>query len=48
MSRGWGRVDAPEEFKEEILGILEAIRKRVAETSDDDVEDVVAEGDSCD
>ena len=27
MSKGWGRVDAPEQYQEEILTILETIKK---------------------
>jgi hypothetical protein len=26
MSKGWGRIDAPEQYKDEILAILETIK----------------------
>ena len=48
LSKGWGRVDAPEQYKEEIVGILEAIRERAAQAPEDDGEDAVADEDGCD
>jgi hypothetical protein len=34
LSKGWGRVEAPEEYKEEILAILKAIKQ---ETHDNEM-----------
>ncbi len=32
LSSGWGHVEAPPEYKEEIMGILEIIRQHVSST----------------
>jgi len=39
FSGGWGHVEAPAEYRDEILAVLEEIRQRAAEPSDAPEED---------
>jgi hypothetical protein len=46
MQKGWGHVEAPARFKEEILAILADIKRQSSETFPDPDADGAAEGDS--